>query len=448
MLGLNLIGRKKLSLFFLHLFGVLKIRLFRKRNHIYTWGGDIPEPIQKFSDIEKIPEGILHNLKEFGITEPTPIQNQAIPLMLEKRELLASAPTGSGKTLAFALPIILEVLRLKRLRRHQDKNYLIAVILEPTKELAKQVYVQFLKFVQGFPVKCAVLEDNSIFDDGNSDFSVNILVSTPNRLNFALAEKSCRVLSKLKWLIIDEGDRLFETTEGEDRCFRNQLAKVYQACKRSKFVHHAFFSATYSYEVEDWCKTNLDNLVVVCVGARNSAVSLVKQELVFAGSEQGKVTSLCSLFREGFEPPVVVFLQSKDRAYQLFSEIQSRRPDIPAALISSDVDEGKAICFTREISIEQFREGKIWVLICTDLMGRGLDFRGVNLIINFDLPTSVISYIHRVGRAGRAGRPGRAVTYFTESDLQLIRPIATVIKQAGYPVPEYTLRMPKVPRYA
>uniref|UniRef100_A0A0M3HL65 RNA helicase n=1 Tax=Ascaris lumbricoides TaxID=6252 RepID=A0A0M3HL65_ASCLU len=100
----------------------------------------------------------------------------------------------------------------------------------------------------------------------------------------------------------------------------------------------------------------------------------------------------------------------------------------------------------RDSAIAKFREGSIWVLICTELLGRGLDFRGVNMVVNFDLPTSVVSYIHRIGRTGRAGRRGRAITYFTERDMDVIRPIATVISQAGFPVPEYTLRMRKLTR--
>ncbi|VDK21148.1 unnamed protein product [Anisakis simplex] len=100
----------------------------------------------------------------------------------------------------------------------------------------------------------------------------------------------------------------------------------------------------------------------------------------------------------------------------------------------------------RDAALTKFRDGSIWVLVCTELIGRGLDLKGVNLVINFDLPTSVVSYIHRIGRTGRAGRRGRSITYFTEKDLDVVRPIATVISQAGFAVPEYTLRMKKLSR--
>ncbi|VDM83551.1 unnamed protein product [Strongylus vulgaris] len=211
-----------------------------------------------------------------------------------------------------------------------------------------------------------------------------------------------------RWLIIDESDRLFEVVEGQERCFRSQLAAVYKACD-GKFTRRAFFSATFSYEVEEWCKENLNNVAMVCIGERNSANANVKQELVFAGSEQGKLLAVRTLLQTQFDPPALIFVQ-------------------------------------RDHIVESFRNGRLWVLICTELMGRGLDLRNVNLVINFDLPTSIISYIHRIGRTGRAGRKGRAITYFTEADTKYLRSIATVIHQAGFQVPEYTLSLKPLSR--
>ncbi|CAG9533191.1 unnamed protein product [Cercopithifilaria johnstoni] len=393
-----------------------QIAHLRKLNRIFVWGDNIPDPLIHFTGIHGLSQELINNLKEFGITEPTPIQMQAIPVMMQERDLLCSAPTGSGKTLAFALPIIFDVVRRKS---HNSKDQLNAVVLEPTHELVKQTYVQFLKFSHNLSV------------------SLNVLISTPNKLVYALNKNSKILLDGLNWLVIDESDRLFDTTEGDDRCFRNQLAQIYQACSENS-VRRALFSATFSYEVEDWCKKNLYNVAMICIGSRNSAVSSVKQELIFAGSEHGKIIGLRALFQNSFKPPALIFVQSKLRAKQLVPIIESLQPPIPVKMISSEKTE-----IERESAIAEFRSGHVWVLICTDLMSRGLDLSGVNLVVNFDLPTSIISYIHRIGRAGRAGRRGHAVTYFTESDLNFIRPIATVIKQAGFKVPEYTLRMRK-----
>lgn len=402
-----------------------KMHQLRRSNRIYTWGDDIPDPFIDFEELN-LPSTLMSSLKEFGIAEPTPIQMQAIPLMTMHRDVLASAPTGSGKTLAFAVPIILDVLRLKKLAKYKDGSKLLAIVLEPTRELAAQTYRQFLKFGQDLPVKAALFESEEIPQN------VDVLVSTPNRLAHHLQDMK---LKFLRWLIVDESDRLFEVVEGQERCFRNQLAKVYKACD-GKFTRRAFFSATFSYEVEEWCKENLNNVAMVCIGERNSANANVKQELVFAGSEHGKLLAIRTLLQTQFDPPALIFVQSKERARELLAALSSIIPPIPVALISSEKSQSE-----RDHIIESFRSGRLWVLICTELMGRGLDLRNVNLVINFDLPTSIVSYIHRIGRTGRAGRHGRAITYFTESDTKYLRSIATVIHQAGFEVPEYTLNL-------
>ncbi|KAK6041804.1 DEAD/DEAH box helicase [Cooperia oncophora] len=197
------------------------------------------------------------------------IAEKAVPLMMKHRDVLASAPTGSGKTLAFAIPVIMDVLKLRKLNKYKDGSKLLAIVLEPTRELASQTYRQFLKFGQGLPVKAALFESEEIPQN------VDILVSTPNRLAHHLQDMQ---LKFLRWLVVDESDRLFEVVEGQERCFRNQLASVYKACD-GKFTRRAFFSATFSYEVEEWCKENLNNVAMVCIGERNSANANVTQEL-------------------------------------------------------------------------------------------------------------------------------------------------------------------------
>ncbi|ETN86127.1 helicase protein [Necator americanus] len=353
------------------------VNQLRRLNRIYTWGDDIPDPFIGFFELD-LPEALLCSLKEFGIEAPTPIQMQAIPLMAEHRDVLASAPTGSGKTLAFAIPIIMDVLRLKKLDKYKDSSRLLAIVLEPTRELAAQTYRQFLKFSQDLPVTAA------LFDSEELPRNIDVLVSTPNRLTHHLKDM------KLK-------------------CLR--------------------------------CKENLNNVAMVCIGERNSANSNVVQELVFAGSEHGKLLAVRTLLQTQFDPPALIFVQSKERARELLSALSSLTPPIPAAFISSEKSQSE-----RDHIVESFRSGRLWVLICTELMGRGLDLRNVNLVINFDLPTSIVSYIHRIGRTGRAGRKGRAITYFTEADTKYLRSIATVIHQAGFEVPEYTLSLKPLSR--
>merc|ERR1712142_1092876 len=146
-----------------------------------------------------------------------------------------------------------------------------------------------------------------------------------------------------------------------------------------------------------------------------------------------------SLVQKGLQPPVLIFVQTKERAQQLFKELLY--DGINVDVIHSERSEQQ-----RENTVRAFRSGDIWVLICTELLGRGIDFKGVNLVINYDFPPSAVSYIHRIGRTGRAGRPGKAVTFFTEQDRIVLRTIAEVMKNSGCDVPDYMLSLKKPSR--
>ncbi|XP_035691066.1 probable ATP-dependent RNA helicase DDX52 [Branchiostoma floridae] len=412
-----------------------KLSEFRRKNRIHVQGSDIPAPVTSFQELQGVygihPQ-ILTNLQGLGYEEPTPIQMQAIPLMLQRREILACAPTGSGKTAAFILPI------LHHLREPRRQGFR-AVVVSPTRELAKQTFTWFQRLGEGRGFRTYYIEKPAQAAKKfgpNSAKKFDILVTTPNRLVYMLKQDPPIVsLHSVEWLVVDESDKLFE--EGKQG-FRDQLGVIYQACD-SSHVRRAMFSATFAYDVEQWCKVNLDNVVTVSIGARNSAVDTVEQQLLFVGSESGKLLAMRELVRKGLTPPVLIFVQSKERAKELFHELIYDG-------INVDVIHADRTQTQRDNTVKCFRTGKIWVLICTELMGRGIDFKGVNLVINYDFPTSAVSYIHRIGRTGRAGRPGKALTFFTEDDIVHLRSIANVMREAGCEVPEYMLELKKANR--
>lgn len=239
--------------------------------------------------------------------------------------------------------------------------------------------------------------------------------------------------SSIQWLILDEADKLFESGKNS---FRDQFDQIFNACSNSE-KKVALFSATYTHPVSQWCKRNLRGLITVTIGERNTATNLVDQELLFVGSESGKLLAFRDLVRNGLQPPVLVFVQSKDRAQQLFNELIYDG-------INVDVIHADRTQLQRDKSVTAFREGKIWILICTELMGRGIDFKGVNLVVNYDFPPTAISYIHRIGRTGRAGRKGRAITFFTKDDTSNLRSIAQIMRNSGCEIPDYMLAMKKV----
>uniref|UniRef100_A0A9R1SRB0 Probable ATP-dependent RNA helicase DDX52 n=2 Tax=Cyprinus carpio TaxID=7962 RepID=A0A9R1SRB0_CYPCA len=409
------------------------VNRIRHQNRINVHGTDIPDPISTFEELQKeydLDPRIVQNIKAAGFQTPTPIQMQAIPLMMLKREILASAPTGSGKTMAFCLPL------LAHLRQPLNKGFR-ALIISPTRELATQTHRELLKLSEGVGFRVHMINKGveAVKKYGpKTAKKFDILVTTPNRLIYLLNQDPPAInLSSVEWLVVDESDKLFE--DGKTG-FREQLATIFLACTSPK-IRRVLFSATFATDVEQWCKLNLDNLVCVNIGPRNSAAETVEQQLLFVGSENGKLLAMRNLIKQGFLPPVLVFVQSIDRARELFHELVYEG-------INVDVIHADRTQQQRDNVVSSFRSGKIWVLICTALMARGIDFKGINLVINYDFPTTAVEYIHRIGRTGRAGHKGKAITFFTEDDKPLLRSIANVIKKAGCPVPDYMIGLKKI----
>uniref|UniRef100_A0A8C9U401 ATP-dependent RNA helicase n=1 Tax=Scleropages formosus TaxID=113540 RepID=A0A8C9U401_SCLFO len=433
-----------------------KVNRIRHQNRINVHGIDIPDPVDTFEELQEeyqLNPRIIQNLRAAGFQTPTPIQMQAIPLMLHRREILACAPTGSGKTVAFCLPL------LAHLHQPTNKGFR-ALIISPTRELASQTHRELCKLSQGIGFRVHIIDKGAVAAKKYGPKSArkfDILVTTPNRLIYLLKQDPPAMdLSSVEWLVVDESDKLFE--EGKTG-FRDQLATIFLACT-SPHIRRALFSATFALDVEQWCHLNLDNLVSISIGHspmfqlendlcvflcvsvslcmfRNSAADTVEQELLFVGTENGKLLAMRDLIKKGFMPPVLVFVQSIERARELFHELVYEG-------INVDVIHADRTQQQRDNVVSSFRSGKIWVLICTALLARGIDFKGINLVINYDFPTSAVEYIHRIGRTGRAGHKGKAITFFTEDDKPLLRSIANVIKQAGCPVPDYMIGFKKI----
>ncbi|XP_008547010.3 probable ATP-dependent RNA helicase DDX52 [Microplitis demolitor] len=409
-----------------------RINHFRNKNRISVIGRHVPKPIESFDELGvayNIPEDLLKNIKECNYSSPTPIQMQALPIMLEKRQLLACAPTGSGKTAAFLLPII------HHLKGPAKKGFR-AVILNPTRELAKQTYRECMRLSEGRGFRIHIISklEQALDKYGpKSSQKFDILITTPKRLLCLINHEPPAIsLNNVEWLVIDEADKLFEAGT---RGFRSQLKQISSACSNEK-LRTAMFSATNTPIVNKWCNRNLKGFIGVTIGHRNAATDLVDQELLFVGSERGKLVAFRNIISKGMAPPVLVFVQSKERAQELFSELIYDG-------INVDVIHADRTQTQRDNVVRCFREGKIWVLICTELMSRGIDFKGVNLVINYDFPPSAISYVHRIGRTGRAGHKGKAITFFTESDTTNLRSIAVVMRASGCEVPDYMFSMKK-----
>lgn len=388
----------------------------RKEFKIHTSGSNIPEPVsswgqlfESYSFLQRTQDLITKQYENL-----TAVQMQAFPLLMQKRDTIAIAPTGSGKTLAYLLPLISLVKNREKLR---------GLIITPTKELAKQVFKEFLVLSEGTGIVGQLIRKKG---KGLEELAedCDVLFCTPLMLVHMMEEKE---LPSIEFVIIDESDQLF------DMGYLDQVDQILKKCPGgcTKWM----FSATMLPAIEMLAFSMLIDPAKITVGIKNATVSTVSQELKFCTNEAGKTIALKQMLQNGeLSPPVLVFVQSKDRAIQLGKEIKALVPHTLA--IHSGLDDKN-----REIAVKNFRTGSTWILICTDLMSRGMDFHGVRLVINFDFPQSVISYIHRIGRAGRAGETAKAVTFYTIEDAPYVKMIANVMKKSGFEVPEWMMKL-------
>ncbi|XP_030477356.1 DEAD-box ATP-dependent RNA helicase 57 [Syzygium oleosum] len=398
--------------------------ILRKKHSIHVSGSNVPSPLQDFAELRtrfKCKSYLLRNIAELGFKEPTPIQRQAIPVLVSGRECFACAPTGSGKTLAFVCPMLMKL-------KHASKEGIRAVILCPTKELAAQTTRECRKLARGNKFRIKLMTKALVTNPDLSKLRCDILISTPLRLRLAIKKKKMN-LSRVEYLVLDESDKLFELGLVKEIDF------VVKACSNPSIVR-SLFSATLPDYVEELARTIMHDAVRVIVGRKNTASESIKQKLVFAGSEEGKLLALRQSFAESLNPPVLIFVQSKERAKELYGELAL--DNIRASVIHSDLSQ-----IQRENAVDDFRAGKTWVLIATDVIARGMDFKGVNFVINYDFPDSAAAYIHRIGRSGRAGRSGEAVTFYTEDDIPYLRNIANVMTASGCEVPSWITALPK-----
>eukprot|EP01061_Rhynchopus_euleeides_P009251 TRINITY_DN18384_c0_g2_i1.p1 TRINITY_DN18384_c0_g2~~TRINITY_DN18384_c0_g2_i1.p1 ORF type:complete len:606 (+),score=262.00 TRINITY_DN18384_c0_g2_i1:227-2044(+) len=394
----------------------------RKENHIKASGNKLPPPATDFKQILAwygIPDHISKNLLERGFVTPTPIQMQGLPCLLEGRDFIGVAPTGSGKTLTFLLPM------LARLKRPKSTG-LRGLILSHSKELAAQSERELRYLCRGKSWGIQTMASSKA-GVGKRD----VLCTTPGRLNSFIEEQGL-TLDKVEYIVFDEADQLFDTSH--DTFYEVMKSTLDKCTLESRQV--AVLCATLPEKCEGIIRSFLRDPLRVMIGTRASASKNVEQRLEYCGKESGKKEALKQLLQRGITPPVLVFVQSIDRAKDLYSELLVM--DVRVAAIHSDRTAEQ-----RDKCVRDFRLGKINVLICTELMARGVDFKGVATVLNYDFPTSIQSYVHRVGRTGRAGHQGVAITLWTDDDRPLLRSVSHIIKSSGGEVADWMLSISK-----
>lgn len=362
----------------------------------------------KFNDL-KLQEQILKNLETAGYTTPTPIQAEAIPVLLEGGDLLGIAQTGTGKTAAFTLPM---------LQHLSGRNFSLtpceprALILAPTRELASQIKESLDKYGEGLKLKYAV-----IFGGVGQGAQVaalrnglDILVATPGRL-LDLMNQGHVKLGKVEIFVLDEADRML------DMGFINDIRKIIPKLPTKKQT--LLFSATMPQEIASLAAKILHQPKKIEVTPPSTTVEKIDQRIIHC-KKADKYQLLRKIISEESTELTLVFTRTKHGANKIVDYLTHYK--IPCAAIHGNKSQT-----AREAALENFKQGKIKVLIATDIAARGIDVQGISHVVNYDLPVEAESYVHRIGRTARAGKEGDAISFCDETERDALKRIERTI---------------------
>jgi ATP-dependent RNA helicase RhlE len=350
-----------------------------------------------FSDLG-LPPSLLQALEAQNYKEPYPIQKEAIPAILKRKDILGIAQTGSGKTASYVLPI-LQNLQGNTLSKNRHVKVLVLV---PTRELAAQVREVFHTFSINLPQKIkslAVYGGVSINPQMMALQGVNVLVATPGRL-LELVESNAVHLSEIDTLVLDEADKMLNLG------FKEEMERVFSLLPKKR--QNLLFSATLSEDLEGLNRILLRNPLVIKIEAEENNIDLITQ-LGYFVTEEKKGPLLRYLIKHNAWKQVLVFTASTYKADNVADKLRKNGIDASAM-------HGKKSQEARTEALSRFKKGTLRVLVTTDLLSRGIDIKFLPHVLNYELPRSPKDYVHRIGRTGRAESPGEAISFITEED--------------------------------
>ena len=367
-----------------------------------------------FESLNLLPE-LLRAVAEQGYKEPTPIQAQAIPAILQRRDIMGCAQTGTGKTAGFTLPLLQLLAPQANNSLSPARHPTRALILTPTRELAAQVEESVRIYGKYLPLRSTVVYGG--IDIGPQmkalHGGIEILVATPWRLLDHLHQRSVN-LSRVEFLVLDEGDRML------DMGFLPDIKRILAALPAHR--QNLLFSATFSDDIRRLAHQLLRQPTMIEVARRNAPADLVSHQ-VYEVATARKRPLLAHLIRSRSIPQALVFVRMKRDANRLARELV--RDGISATAIHSDRTQAE-----REQALADFKQGTSPVLVATDIAARGLDIEELPYVINYELPYTPEDYVHRIGRTGRAGLPGEAISLVSPDETRLLVEIEKLLKRS------------------
>ncbi|MEJ6686402.1 MAG: DEAD/DEAH box helicase [Crocinitomicaceae bacterium] len=364
-----------------------------------------------FENLNLIPS-ILKALTDQKYTSPTSIQEKAIPLILKREDVLGSAQTGTGKTAAFAIPIIQHMENDSQ--QSHGKRKVTALVVTPTRELAIQIGESFTAYGKYTQIKNTVVfggvKQGSQVDAVRR--GVNVLVATPGRL-LDLMNQGHISLQDVKYFVLDEADRML------DMGFIHDIKKI--IAKLPKQRQSLFFSATMPQNIVDLSRQILRDPKKIAVSPVSSTAETIQQHL-YKTNKSDKPALLLDILKDPEMKQVLVFSRTKHGADRIVRNL--RKKDINSAAIHGDKSQNQ-----RQRALKEFKDGKVAVLVATDIAARGIDIDKLRHVLNYDIPNEPETYVHRIGRCGRAGEEGVSISLCDAEELAYIRDIEKLTKQ-------------------
>ncbi|KAL4873227.1 P-loop containing nucleoside triphosphate hydrolase protein [Aspergillus spectabilis] len=398
-------------------------------------GQDVPEPVNTFTN-PPLDDHLISNIKLAHYQTPTPVQKYSIPIVMNGRDLMACAQTGSGKTGGFLFPILSQAFQNGPAAApaaaagqfgRQRKAYPTSLILAPTRELVSQIFDEARKFAYRSWVRPCVVYGGA--DIGSQlrqiERGCDLLVATPGRL-VDLIERGRISLINIQYLILDEADRML------DMGFEPQIRRIVEGEDMPGVTERQtlMFSATFPRDIQMLARDFLKDYVFLSVGRVGSTSENITQKVEYVEDNDKRSVLLDILHTHGSTGLTLIFVETKRMADALSDFLINQR--FPATAIHGDRTQRE-----RERALEMFRSGRYPILVATAVAARGLDIPNVTHVINYDLPTDIDDYVHRIGRTGRAGNTGIATAFFNRGNRGVVRDLIDLLKEAHQEIPTF-----------
>ncbi len=364
------------------------------------------------SEFGRLDQSLQHAIKDAGYQKPTPIQAQAMPLLLKGRDLIGIAQTGTGKTAAFMLPILNGLVKVRRPRHIGHPR---ALVLSPTRELAVQTAENVKKYSKytNLPFACLIGGVSQFGQVKDIQKGAETIIACPGRL-IDLMTQGIVYLDQVEFFVLDEADRMLDMGFLPD--IRRLISKL------PKARQSMFFSATMSKEISRLADELVRDPAKVEISPDTPTVEKIRQKAIFVEKAEKDALLIRILKAERGWKKVIVFMKMRHGADRVVRKL--RRENIQAAAIHSDKTQGQ-----RTRALEGFKRGEIRVLVATDIASRGIDVPAVSAVVNHDMPLEIESYVHRIGRTARAGESGVAVSLVSSEERPLLKAVERLIKK-------------------